>query len=42
MSFVGKRRAGDVVGRSEKEKEKEKDNGEERARVDLRRTFRSF
>jgi hypothetical protein len=30
MSCVGKRRAGDVVGRCEKEK----DNGEEGARVD--------
>lgn len=29
MLFVGKRKAGDVVGRCEKEKEKEKDNGEE-------------
>jgi hypothetical protein len=38
MSCVGKRRAGDVVGRCEKEK----DNGEEGARVDLRRTFRIF
>ena len=30
MSFVGKRRVGDVVGRCEKEKEKEKDNAEGR------------